>query len=215
MGAMLPSLADQVERLVAAGVQDLARCSAADLRRVAAAGPPGGLLVVSAPASALAPLLRIGGKEGFVVADMTDVDSFAPTDAAVLPETPYVVTGLERGDEHANRTPEESLPDILAAGRSPLTLAEGILWVLQDPGILERNHCFMTIGSRLRKANASFDARTPALWISNGSGRDGKERKDAPKVGWCWWRNRHTWLGIASCAGRTSGLGAAGNSPGD
>ena len=51
---------------------------------------------------------------------------------------------------------------ILAAGRSPLTLVEGIHWVLQDPDVLERNRCFMTIGSRLRKANGSYDARTPA-----------------------------------------------------
>ena len=46
--------------------------------------------------------------------------------------------------------------------------------------------------------------RTPALWISNGTGRDGRERKGAPKLGWCWWGNRHTWLGIASCQGRES-----------
>ncbi|MGO1423798.1 MAG: DUF5701 family protein, partial [Brachybacterium sp.] len=25
------------------------------------------------------------------------------------------------------------------------------------------------------------------------------------KLGWCWWNNRHTWLGIASAAGRTAG----------
>ncbi|MFD0272242.1 DUF5701 family protein [Streptomyces sp. NPDC127106] len=28
----------------------------------------------------------------------------------------------------------------------------------------------------------------------NGTGRDGRERRNAPKVGWCWWGNRHTWL---------------------
>ena len=38
--------------------------------------------------------------------------------------------------------------------------------------------------------------------ISNGTGRDGAQRKNAPKVGWCWWNNRHTWLGFASTAGR-------------
>ena len=79
---------------------------------------------------------------------------------------------------------------------------EGILWVLQQPAALERNRCFMTIGSRLRKANGKLDARTPAIWISNGTGRDGRERRNAPKVGWCWWGNRHTWLGFASTTGR-------------
>ncbi|MGW5065066.1 DUF5701 family protein, partial [Streptomyces cyaneofuscatus] len=28
--------------------------------------------------------------------------------------------------------------------------------------------------------------RAPAIWISNGTGRDGGERRNAPKVGWCW-----------------------------
>jgi hypothetical protein len=62
----------------------------------------------------------------------------------------------------------------------------------------------MTIGSRLRKPDGRLDSRTPALWLSNGSGRDGTERRGAPKVGWCWAGNRHTWLGFASAAGRTA-----------
>ncbi len=60
----------------------------------------------------------------------------------------------------------------------------------------------MTIGSRLRKTSGALDARTPAVWISNGTGRDGAARRNAPKVGWCWSGNRHTWLGFASATGR-------------
>ena len=41
-----------------------------------------------------------------------------------------------------------------------------------------------------------------SIWISGGTGRDGRERRDAPKIGWCWARNRHTWLGFASASGR-------------
>jgi hypothetical protein len=173
------------------------------LRSAAESGADGGLLVAGAPPSSLAPLLRRGERRGFVVKDMNDVDAFRPTDAAPVPQAPYVVTGLDRGDAFLGRTPAECQPEILAAGRSPLTLEEGLHWALQDPGVLERNACFMTIGSRLRRPNGSYDARTPALWISNGTGRDGRERRDAPKLGWCWWGNRHTWLGIASCADRT------------
>ena len=33
------------------------------------------------------------------------------------------------------------------------------------------------------------------------TGRDGSERRGAPKVGWCWAGNRHTWLGFASTEG--------------
>ncbi|QSR31202.1 hypothetical protein CFI00_11955 [Nocardioides sp. S5] len=199
---MLPSPTVQADRLISLGVHEHAGI-AADQLRAAAATSQDGLLVTAAPASVLAALMTRGERTGFVVEDMTDVDSFDATDAAPLPSAPYVVGGLDRGDEHANRSPEECLPKILAAGRSPLTLVEGVHWVLQGPDVLERNRCFMTIGSRLRKANGTYDARTPALWISNGTGRDGRERKDAPKVGWCWWGNRHTWLGMASCSGRT------------
>ncbi len=198
----LPSLLDQAHRLVDLGVAETAGLSPDVLLEAAEAGPADGLLVTSARASDLAPLLRLDDRVGFVVEDMTDVDQFRPTDAAPVPAAPYVVQGLDRGDAYLNRTPAETLPEILAARRSPLTVEEGLHWVLQDPGVLERNRCFMTIGSRLSKPNGSFDARTPALWISNGTGRDGRERKGAPKLGWCWWGNRHTWLGIASCQGR-------------
>jgi hypothetical protein len=102
----------------------------------------------------------------------------------------------------ANWSPNEALPAITSDGRTPLTVSEGIHLLLQQPGMLERNHCFMTIGSRLRNDNNRFDARTPAIWISNGTGRDGAANRDAPKVGWCWAGNRHTWLGFASAATR-------------
>ncbi|MEU0299476.1 DUF5701 family protein [Streptomyces sp. NPDC006175] len=208
----LPPVAVQAERLIELGVHELARIPADDLR--AFAGSAGqdadnALLVVHpdrVPPSALAPLLRREGKPGFVVVDMPDVDRFAPTSAAP-PDAPlYLVTGVDRGDRMANWSPEEALPALAEEGRTPLLLTEGIHWVLQQPTALARNRCFMTIGSRLRKANGTFDARTPAIWISNGTGRDGRERRGAPKIGWCWWGNRHTWLGFASATGRMSRL---------
>ncbi|MDT5184504.1 MAG: hypothetical protein QOI29_2662, partial [Mycobacterium sp.] len=81
---------------------------------------------------------------------------------------------------------DEALPAITGAARTPLTLSEGLHWLLQRPETLQRGHCFMTIGSRRRKPAGSLDARTPAVWISNGTGRDGAAGRDAPKVGWCW-----------------------------
>ncbi|MCX6475186.1 DUF5701 family protein, partial [Rhodococcus sp. (in: high G+C Gram-positive bacteria)] len=114
----------------------------------------------------------------------------------------HLLSGVDRGDHLANWSPDEALPAIVDAHRTPLTLTEGIHWLLQRPDILERGKCFMTIGSRLRKPDGSFDTRTPAVWISNGTGRDGKDNRNAPKVGWCWWGNRHTWLGFASASDR-------------
>lgn len=208
-----PALSAQAERLIELGVHEIAGLSAAEIRTFAAAAQPvaggeGALLAVHpdrAPASALAPLIHRGDKPGFVVTDMPDVDLFAPLDTVALPDAPlYLLTGLDRGDEMANWSPNEALPALTAKARTPLLLTEGIHWVMQQPAALERNHCFMTIGSRLRKANGALDSRTPAIWISNGTGRDGRERRDAPKVGWCWANNRHTWLGFASATGRLS-----------
>ncbi|MET9495648.1 DUF5701 family protein [Streptomyces sp. NPDC006552] len=210
----LPSLRAQADRLIELGVHEIAGLPATDLRTFAEnAGPTvntadgaGALLTVHprhAPASALAPLLRRDDKPGFVVTDMPDVDLFAPLDGIELPDAPfYLLTGVDRGDRMANWSPDEALPALTATGRTPLLLSEGVHWVLQQPAALERNHCFMTIGSRLRKAGGALDARTPALWISNGTGRDGRERRNAPKLGWCWAGNRHTWLGFASATGR-------------
>ncbi|MDQ0994691.1 DUF5701 family protein [Streptomyces sp. V3I7] len=203
----LPPLGDQADRLIELGVHESAGLRPTELRSLAAgAGTREGLLVIHpdrAPASALAPLLRHQDKPGFVVEDMTDVDDFAPLDTVKVPEDPaYVLQDVDRGDEMADWSPDEALPALTGAGRTPLLLTEGIHWLLQRPDVLERGHCFMTIGSRVRKPDGTLDARTPALWISNGTGRDGRERRNAPKVGWCWAGNRHTWLGFASAAAR-------------
>ncbi|MER7759833.1 DUF5701 family protein [Streptomyces sp. NPDC097619] len=205
----LPSLAVQAERLVELGLPELTGIPAAEFRAFAQAQGPDRedvLLAVDpsrAPASALTPLLRRAEKPGFVVVDMTDVDLFTPHGLELPDRALYLVDRPDRGDRLGNWTPEEALPVLTADGRSPLTLTEGIHWLLQQPAALERNLCFMTIGSRLRKDNGTFDARTPALWISGGTGRDGRENRGAPKVGWCWWNNRHTWLGFASTTGRS------------
>ncbi|MFE1248613.1 DUF5701 family protein [Streptomyces sp. NPDC058735] len=205
----LPALTAQAERLIELGVHEIAGLSAGEVRAFAAgAEGDGALLAVHpgrAPASALAPLLRRDAKPGFVVVDMADVDAFAPDGGVELPGAPlYLVTGVDRGDHLSGWSPEEALPVLNRDGRTPLLLSEGIHWVLQQPQALERNRCFMTIGSRLRKADGRLDARTPAIWISNGTGRDGRDRRGAPKVGWCWWNNRHTWLGFASATGRSA-----------
>ena len=205
----LPSLSDQAERLIELDVHRIAGLPGDRLRNLPDLA--GSLLVVHpelAPASPLAPLLRVNGKPGFVVTDMSDVDEFTPISSVKLPDAPlYLIRDLDRGDAMANWSPDEALPAIADAGRTPLTLTEGLHWLLQRPDVLARGRCFMTIGSRRPKPGGSLDARTPAVWISNGTGRDGSANRNAPKVGWCWAGNRHTWLGFASASGRKS-LGA-------
>ncbi|PZR53914.1 hypothetical protein DNL40_06845 [Xylanimonas oleitrophica] len=226
----LPPLTAQAERLVGLGVVHPdaavtpARLRAAVAALAATVGTVGtapatdALLVLHprvAPPSSLAPHLRLpapgragaAGEEraGFVVEDMTDVDLFGPTEGVELPAADvYAVLAPRRGDELRGWSPEEAAPALAAGGRTPLTLAEGIHWALQTPAVLERNACYMTLASRLRRPDGRYDSRTPALWVSGGTGRDGRERRGAPKVGWCWWGNRHTWLGFASAAGRVA-----------
>lgn len=199
--AVLPPVTEQADRLVALGATGPLGPDA--LRAAATALPdrPGLLVVAGLAPSVGAPLLRRGDRPGFVVEDMTDVDAFAPV--VDVPDAPvWLLTDPARGDDLADASPAEARVALSDAGRTPLLLTEGVQWVLQAPEVLQRNHCFMTIGSRIRTPSGRFDSRTPALWISNGTGRDGRERRDAPKVGWCWWNNRHTWLGFASATAR-------------
>ena len=205
VASSLISLVDQAERFVGLDVHRHAGLSAAGLRAIAAgAAGQSALLVVHpslVPASYLAPLIRHSGKPGFVVTDMTDIDDFEPV--VTLPDTPvYLVEDIDRGDGYANWSPNEVDRELPATGRTPLTLTEGLTWLLQQPTALQRNRCFMTIGSRKRKPSGVLDPRTPAIWISNGTGRDGTANLNAPKIGWCWAGNRHTWLGFGSSSGR-------------
>lgn len=158
-----------------------------------------------APAADLAPLLRRSDKPGFVVVDLTDLADFVPVPDVTIPDRPlYWLEGIDRGDDLRDWSAEEAAPELASRGRSPLTIHEGISWLLQRPEVLEPNACFMTIGSRKPKSRpqGAYDSRTPAIWISGGTGRDGRANRDAPKVGWCWWRNRHTWLGFGSVTNR-------------
>ena len=118
-----------------------------------------------------------------------ELATFVPIDAVTLPEADaYVATDVDLGAASRNVPPEDALREILAAGRSPLTLEEGIALVLQQPDVIAKGWGFSMAGSR------RGDQRVPAFWISEGR----------PKLGWCWDRNPHTWLGTASCATRAT-----------
>ena len=86
------------------------------------------------------------------------------------------------GRSSAASAPRTPCPSSRGRGRTPITIDEGIAVVTQRPELLEKNKCFMLSGSR------RHDRRVPAFWIS--------ER--APKLGWCWDGNPHSWLGVAT-----------------
>jgi hypothetical protein len=152
------------------------------------------LVVVSAiPADDLVPLITLlGGSAPGVVDRNHGKDGLAPYHPLAELDVPqtrvYLLVDVERGEEFCGIRPADALPVIHGRDRTPLTIHEGVALATQFPEALEKNRCFMLAGSR------RGDRRVPALWIS------GK----APKLGWCWEGNPHTWLGMASAGSRVA-----------
>ena len=138
----------------------------------------------------LVPLMTLASRSEPGVVDRNhdgELAAFAPIKEVELPgAATYVLFDVERGEEFCGVRPEEALPVIVDRCRTPITIHEGIALVTQAPEALEKNKCFMLSASR------RGDRRVPAMWIS------GK----APKLGWCWDGNPHSWLGVASTGDR-------------
>ena len=128
-------------------------------------------------------------KNGIIKLDPKSPEDFSVIDSITLPEGDvYLLIDVDRGKESLNITPENALKEIISNNRSPLTIDEGIALITHFPDFLIKNNCFSLLASR------SNDQRVPAIWIS----------EKQPKLGWCWDRNPHTWLGSASCKERIS-----------
>lgn len=144
-----------------------------------------------APAASIFPLARRNGKAPVEQLHPKSWSDFTTIPQVKLPGgDAYLLIGVDRGAEYLNVTPDAAQASIAGAGRSPLTIAEGIALLTHAPDILQPNNCFSLLGSRCG------DKRVPALWLSMGR----------PKIGWCWAGNPHTWLGSASCARRAGSV---------
>jgi hypothetical protein len=145
--------------------------------------------VVVVPDMPVVPVLEtlhtVGGA-GFTTMADDDLAGFTPLPELGLPAGPYLLLDVDLGSDTFNMPPGEVLPRITAAGRTPLTVAEGLALLVSDPGVLRSRNCFSVAGSR------AGDKRVPALWVS----------ARRPRLGWCYQGAPHTWLGTASCAGR-------------
>ncbi|WP_121747575.1 DUF5701 family protein [Streptomyces sp. E2N166] len=116
------------------------------------------------------------------------LERFVATEAAAPPSPGgvHLLFDVERGEEFCGAVPNDAMATVAERGRTPLTIEEGVALMTHVPRILVKNKCFSLGGSR------SGDRRVPAIWIS----------QKAPKLGWCWEGNPHTWLGMASAGGR-------------
>jgi hypothetical protein len=131
--------------------------------------------------------VELGRNQGFVKMDPTEPHEYEAIEDVDVPRAPaYLAVDLDTGGETLNVTPDDALETIRSAGRSPLTIDEGVALVTHYPDVLTTRNAFSILGSR------RGDRRVPALWLSDG----------APRLGWCWAGNPHTWLGSASCAAR-------------
>ncbi|WP_088996593.1 DUF5701 family protein [Micromonospora echinaurantiaca] len=205
----------QLDRLVELGYPALANLTedafrelVAPLRAAAAAGTAG----LPGPTEARVPFLLVvtrdlvpvedrlarttlAGKRkpGFVDRHYAEGDlaTFDPIKELEVPEGPaYLLFDVDRGEETLNLAPSAAMEVITAQDRLPLTIDEGLAFVTLHPAALAKNKCFSLVGSRCG------DKRVPAIWISQG----------APKLGWCWYGNPHTWLGSASARPERVGL---------
>jgi hypothetical protein len=129
---------------------------------------------------------EVRGRGGWT--DMADeLASYQPIEGVEVPEAAvYLLADVSTGPETLGVRPEDALPMILAAGRTPLTVDEGVAVVTQFPGVFAEHNAFQALASR------TGNRRVPSFWVSKGS----------PRLGWCWAGNPHTWLGSASAAVR-------------
>lgn len=116
-----------------------------------------------------------------------ELPDYRPIEGVDVPEQPvYVLLDVDTGASTLDVSPNDALPMIRAAGRTPLTIDEGVALVTHHPDVFTTRNAFQTLGSR------AHNKRVPSFWVSKG----------APRLGWCWAGNPHTWLGAASAAAR-------------
>ena len=137
------------------------------------------------PTVAAVERFEVRGRTGWT--DMAgEIGSYRPIEGLDVASAPYLLVEVSTGPETLNVPPGDALPMIHAAGRTPLTVDEGVALVTQLPESLTEHNAFQAVGSR------ADNKRIPSFWMSKG----------APRLGWCWEGNPHTWLGSASAAKR-------------
>jgi hypothetical protein len=138
------------------------------------------------PTVAAVERVEVRGKAGWT--DMADeLDDYRPIEGVDVPVADaYLLVDVSTGPETLDVTPADALPRITASGRTPLTIDEGVALLTHHPDVLSAHNAFQALASR------AANKRIPSFWMSKG----------APRLGWCWEGNPHSWLGAAHAAQR-------------
>jgi hypothetical protein len=150
------------------------------------AGIPFVVVVPDAPVHDLLAHAQMVGGGGFTTMPAGEIERFRPLPELDVPAAPYLLLDVDTGADTLGVPPAQAAERVAAAGRTPLTVAEGLAVLESDPGVLRSRNCFALLGSR------AGDKRVPALWVS----------ARRPRLGWCYQGAPHSWLGTASCSGR-------------
>lgn len=128
------------------------------------------------------------GRPGRVEMPPTTPADYVVIDEVRVPQAAaYLLLDVDTGADLQDVRPEDALIALRERGRTPLTIDEGVALLVQSPSILAERNAYSLLASRQPGSQ-----RVPAIWTSF----------KAPRLGWCWDRNPHTWLGSASASGR-------------
>jgi len=128
------------------------------------------------------------GRPGRVEMPPTTPADYVTIDEVRVPQAAaYLLLDVDTGADLQDVRPEDALIALRERGRTPLTIDEGVALLVQCPSILAERNAYSLLASRQPGSQ-----RVPAIWTSF----------KAPRLGWCWDRNPHTWLGSASASGR-------------
>jgi hypothetical protein len=91
---------------------------------------------------------EMNGHPGFTSTDDDDLKRFTPVADIEIPAGPYLLLDVDTGPDTLDVVPDEALTRIATAGRSPITIDEGLALVTQFPGILRTRNCSSMLASR-------------------------------------------------------------------
>ena len=180
----LPALLDVKEECFRARLEPLRDL----LARLPSAGEgiPFVVVVPDAPAEPLLAAVHTPDGAGGTPLAPDELARFRPLPELDVPAAPYLLLGVDAGADNRGVPPAEAVRRMTGAGRTPLTVSEGLALLVSDCGLLRSGSCFTLTGS------SAGGEDVPALW----SGPAGPTlRRWAPA-------SPHPRLGSASCAGR-------------